>query len=297
MTLLTAEGLIRASNRWHERGLCDPIGVMHRAYLRWLRTQGKRSAYPQSDLAEEMPGWLIHVRGLHSQRAPGLSCLSALQSGAERSIESSINNSKGCGGVMRVAPAGLAFSDYEEAFEFGCKIAAITHGHPTGYLSAGFLAALITMLFSGENLQTAIESTLDLTKTKDCSEETYTAISKALDLACKGKLPPEDIEKNLGYGWIAEEALSISIYTSLVARSFEEGVILAVNHSGDSDSTGAITGNILGTILGQESIPNKWLAELELHDEIVLIATDIFQQFQKEDFLPIDKDFAKYPPS
>jgi ADP-ribosyl-[dinitrogen reductase] hydrolase len=37
------------------------------------------------------------------------------------------------------------------------------------------------------------------------------------------------------------------------------GLRLAVKHSGDSDSTGSITGNILGALLGKGAIPEVWL--------------------------------------
>ena len=80
----------------------------------------------------------------------------------------------------------------------------------------------------------------------------------------------------LGEGWIAEEALAISIYCALVAPDFRQGVIMAVNHDGDSDSTGSITGNLLGTQLGSKSIPKTWLEPLELRDAIVTLAEDLY---------------------
>ncbi|MBV8094776.1 MAG: ADP-ribosylglycohydrolase family protein, partial [Acetobacteraceae bacterium] len=85
---------------------------------------------------------------------------------------------------------------------------------------------------------------------------------------------PEKLER-LGAGWVAEEALAIAICCALAARDFRHGVTLAVNHSGDSDSTGAIAGNLLGAQLGVGAIPEDWLAELELRDEINQLAVDI----------------------
>ncbi len=49
----------------------------------------------------------------------------------------------------------------------------------------------------------------------------------------------------------------------------------AVNHSGDSDSTGAITGNILGALWGREAIPSRWLEPLELRREIEDLAIEL----------------------
>ena len=57
--------------------------------------------------------------------------------------------------------------------------------------------------------------------------------------------------------------------------SFEKCVVCSVNHSGDSDSTGAVAGNIIGAILGYSAIPDKYLANLEAKDVIVSVADDL----------------------
>jgi len=64
------------------------------------------------------------------------------------------------------------------------------------------------------------------------------------------------------------------VYCALVAEDFEHGVRLAVNHSGDSDSTGAITGNILGVRLGAASIPKRWIDQVELREVIESLTSD-----------------------
>jgi ADP-ribosylglycohydrolase len=109
---------------------------------------------------------------------------------------------------------------------------------------------------------------------RDAHWETLNAIEKAESLAVSSMTPHEAIAE-LGQGWVAEEALSISIYCALVARDFREGVILAVNHDGDSDSTGAITGNLLGTMHGVGAIPASWLEPLELRAVITEVAEDM----------------------
>jgi ADP-ribosylglycohydrolase len=80
----------------------------------------------------------------------------------------------------------------------------------------------------------------------------------------------------LGGGWVGEQALAIAVCCALTAEDFAEGVLRAVNHSGDSDSTGAICGNLLGAQLGEEAIPAAWLAELELREAIARLADDLF---------------------
>jgi len=66
------------------------------------------------------------------------------------------------------------------------------------------------------------------------------------------------------------------VYAALVAeRDFARGVRLAVNHSGDSDSTGSIAGQLLGIQLGVEAIPVQWLEALELREVIEQVAEDL----------------------
>jgi len=81
--------------------------------------------------------------------------------------------------------------------------------------------------------------------------------------------------RELGKGFVAEEALAMGIYCALSARDFEDAIILAVNHGGDSDSTGSITGNLLGAANGIEVIPARWLAPVELRPTIEALADDL----------------------
>ena len=54
-------------------------------------------------------------------------------------------------------------------------------------------------------------------------------------------------------------------------------MIAAVNHGGDSDSTGAVTGNILGAAVGYDAIPQFFKDDLELHDVILHMADDLYR--------------------
>jgi len=293
MTLFTAEGLIRAALQSSEGAPCNTTVSVHSAYLRWLATQDERP--PDSDKDHASDGWLLCVPTLHACRAPGFSCLSALQSGRMGSIAAPINNSKGCGGLMRAAPAGLmSAGDLELAFRQGCETAAITHGHPTGYLSAGAFAVIIDRMVAGESLAAAVAACRKRLSKENDAEETLAAIDTAL---IKAKAAPLAIEEaGLGEGWVAEEALAIALYCALVEKDFERAVVRAVNHSGDSDSTGAITGNLLGTDLGIGSIPARWLDHLELRAEILRLAEDMTAVVAGRIPRPLDGDWLRdYP--
>ena len=282
MTLFTTEGLILSKVRQEYQGDKGVISAGYHALLRWLYTQETNL---QDNLIQNhgtcsiVDGVLTGYKELFSLRAPGNSCLSSLKSGKMGTVDDPINNSKGCGGVMRMAPVGLAYDDSEKAFHFGCKLAALTHGHPTGYLAAGTFAALISLIISGNSLAEAIDDSILVLKSNKNHEETVRAIGNAIDIVGKHTLGPE-VLKDIGAGWLAEEALGISLYCSLVAENdFKKGVLLSVNHSGDSDSTGSITGNILGALYGFDIIPEKWLSKLEVRELIEETAGDLFDQF------------------
>ena len=101
MTLFTAEGLLRANVRERMRGLTTYSGVTDHSYLRWLETQGIKAPV---EIGRD--GWLWKQEALHHRRAPGNTCLSALKS-KKGFGDAARNDSKGCGGVMRVAPIGM----------------------------------------------------------------------------------------------------------------------------------------------------------------------------------------------
>jgi ADP-ribosylglycohydrolase len=286
MTLFTAEGLVLAGERGRgsgPRAISAVIESVHRAYLRWLLTQGEEANWGRARATPEVlkaEGWLIREKGLWARRSPGMTCLAALQSGRCGSTSDPINVSKGSGGVMRVAPVGLSYADPEAAFLTGCEVAAITHGHPSGYLPAGFLAALVSSLSRGKEFLPALEGAEALLRGWKGHSETLTAVERAAATAAgrsRGETPklafPEAIDtlagkedaSGPGGGWTGEKALAIALFCALsFPDDLRAGVLAAVNHGGDSDTTGAIAGNILGAKLGKGAIPRAWVAGLDM---------------------------------
>ncbi|KAB2963796.1 MAG: ADP-ribosylglycohydrolase family protein [Thermoanaerobaculia bacterium] len=314
MTLFTAEGLIRAWVRGESRGIGSPPSVVRRAYLRWLHTQGtswREAAGEFWDREHPEPdGWLVGERWLHSRRAPGNTCLGAL----EGRFDPAVNTSKGCGGVMRVAPVGLLPgpgtggepTPCEGIFRLGVEIAALTHGHPSGQLPAGVLAATLHgIVHQGQTLSRALDDAIDILRRHRAHEETLEALQAARSLAGRGKPTAEQVE-TLGGGWVAEEALAIAAYAALSRPDdLREAMLLAANHSGDSDSTASITGQLLGAVHGESALPADWLADLEGRETINRLADDFVLQMTGRapmsevawgtDFTP--EWYLRYPPS
>ncbi|MET0133646.1 MAG: ADP-ribosylglycohydrolase family protein [Kibdelosporangium sp.] len=285
MTLFTLEGLIRAHAGARRATGTDVTMVLQHAYQRWLHTQGEPWGQSGGMFAERSntpDGWLVTNQELFHRRAPGGTCLSALRSFAANdevgTPKRPLNDSKGCGGVMRAAPVALWSDDPAEVFALAVTSAALTHGHPSGFLPAGVLAVIVSELLDGTELPNAVLVAREQLIRWDDHQEQVSVLDRAVDLAAR-KPDPEAIEDELGGGWVGEEALAIGVCTALAADDLTEGLLMAVNHSGDSDSTGAICGNILGAVHGIDAIAPSWLAELELREVMERLTLDAVVEF------------------
>jgi ADP-ribosylglycohydrolase len=292
LTLFTMEGLIRGNvARRTGNPPADLFAPIQHAYQRWYHTQGPswRDAGGAGDAPD---GWLITHRELFSPRSPGRTVMASLkaygQTGRRGSFANRLNDSMGCGAVMRVAPVALLGDD---AFAFAAGTGLLTHGHPSGYLSAGALAHLIHLLLNDIPLPDAVAAARAKLLEWDGHEEQVAVLDKAVAL---GRPTPEQIEEHLGGGWRGEQAFAIAVCAALAARDLRDGLLLAVNHTGDSDSTGAICGNILGAIHGTAAVPAEWLGELELRDVIEQLTRDALTEFGPTP--PTDDDWLRrYP--
>lgn len=280
MTLFTAYGLLLGKKESKNFGKLDGyLDCVFDCYKDWYQTQ--TSKYPL--ILKNKKSRLLNVKELYSSREPGYTCLKALRTG-RGSINKPINDSKGCGGVMRVAPIGLFFSEDEFTLEkivmFGAEAAALTHGHDLGYISAGALVHIIYLISQKDF--TIIDAVEDMIKVvskifydKEHIHQFIEIVNRAISLS-KSEIDDLSSIKMIGEGWVAEETLAIAIYCSLkYSNDFEKAIVASVNHSGDSDSTGSVTGNIIGAYLGIKAIPEKYLANLELKEVIIEMANEL----------------------
>lgn len=307
MTLFTANGLLNASHL-----SVQPQFAVARAYVDWYYTQ--IGAYK----TKSKSCWLRDIDELYSRRAPGNTCMSALDAIA-RGWEPS-NNSKGCGGVMRVAPVGLfaagqfVFHNTQwrdgDVIKLGAECAKITHEHPAGWLSAGLLAHIIYEIVVRSQTKRIDKMEFEHIVGTAChymiayfntmQEFIYplqAMMFKAIELA-KEEIPDLEAISQLGEGWVGDEALAIAIYcASRHIDSVEDAIIASVNHDGDSDSTGSVCGNIMGAIYGYEHIKERnifcpegtQLANtLELSEIILALADDLSTGCIISEYDPID---------
>lgn len=251
---------------------------MAQFYVEWMYTQV--SPYPLA----EPKAWISSLPELFASRAPGVTCMNACEVMANSA--KAVNNSKGCGGIMRMAPVGLintcpGFSGVELQ-RLGAQLAELTHCHELGWMPAGVFAHIVSLLARNEGSSVREAATQALNTLPEAFPNAHylgqlqELLRYTLHLA-NSDIPDLEAIHALGEGWVAEEALAIGLLCSLRHENdFAGAITSAVNHGGDSDSTGAIAGNIVGAHLGLAGIPQRYLEHLELRDTISKIADDLF---------------------
>ena len=299
MTLFTANGLLTGiTMNWRERFSCRAELIVMAAYLDWFYTQTREEGKHQQIT------WLRELPEMCHRRAPGTTCMSACARMMYN--DKVVNHSKGCGGIMRVAPmallvdqtpdSGRYYCSLEELAEGGCYIAEQTHQHPLGFLPAGLLTVLLYKLLpltptqAKDNIDDIVSETLSIMdvirvgKYEEDKKYLRELTNKAVQLAYSD-ISDADAIRELGEGWVAEETWAIALYCAIRhINSVEEAIIASVNHDGDSDSTGSVCGNIMGAIYGYEHIKErnifcpegKQLEDtLELSEIILTLADDL----------------------
>ena len=301
MTMFTANGLLFGTTRGRTRGIMGPYpGYIAASYRDWYKTQFER--YDNCN-RKFITSWLMNVPELFLPRAPGNTCLSAINAGCYGSVEKPINDSKGCGGVMRVAPIGLYFGDSRLAplavDLMGADAAALTHGHEMGYIPAAMLVHIIRLVSHNDEitLKDAVLDSIEAMKMLFPEAKTLPGFLKQIDTAVElseSDISDLDAIHKLGQGWVGDEALAIAIYCALKhSDDFDKALIAAVNHNGDSDSTGAITGNILGAYLGLSGIPKEYIDNLELVDVLTELADDLYYDCPLDGYNPANDPRAR----
>ncbi len=279
MTIFTADGLLWA----YQDGLSPAEGI-YRSSMRWYYTQTERIVRHDQALwmkrqAHEtaMEYDLMSESALFARRAPGKACLIALASGKCFTENEKANACK-TSSVLRTAPVGLFFAgDPEQAFQIGKQAALMTHGGPAAYLAAGTFSAVIASLVQGKDFGAALSAAMHVLQRDEDSADLLKVLVAAVDEAVTDRNPVRAM-KQIGLGWRADEALALSVYCLLKTSSLKDAVLMACNQDGDSDTCGAVTGNLAGAVYGRSGIPKNWLTHLECAELLEKLALRLYEK-------------------
>lgn len=184
----------------------NPLDSFKKQYINWYRTQFNESPIAGAD------SMLMKEPMMYVQRAPGMTCLSAL--GYLDANMTYPNNSMGCGSVMRLLPLTLLFDyfPYTQVMEIVKVSVDLTHHHPLNMVAAEKLMDAFYAIYQ--------------------NEPTFPVMAEMIS--------------DLGEGWVAPECVDMAIWAFQNAKTYDELLTLSICHKGDSDSVAAIAGALWG---------------------------------------------------
>jgi ADP-ribosyl-[dinitrogen reductase] hydrolase len=245
LTLATCEGLLQA-------GRVDPKVIAERFVL-WHR-EGR----------------------LHGLGASTTKALRDLEAGVHWALAGAKGErAGGNGAAMRVAP--LAFLvDPEDDFERRHirDVARITHHHDEAQVGALAVAAAVrfaaTPGYPMARLLTDVCALLPDTQVRD-RLQAYGGLGS--------EVRPVDLGRSRGHSGFAADSVPLALFAAreIGRRSFADVVVDAIRAGGDTDTIGAITGQIAGAAVGLAGLPSEALARLRDREAI----TDLAERFAR----------------
>ncbi|MDR0571149.1 MAG: ADP-ribosylglycohydrolase family protein [Clostridiales Family XIII bacterium] len=280
MASFTVDGLIWAKEKAKRKGVYAYVPCLFYSYQKWYYTQ--TGSLADKSYAFILDGDILKWDALFARRGEGMTSLKALEGSLHNkygTLKNRINNSKGCGGVMRVAPVGMCFAeDADAAFRVGCESAALTHGHMGGIAPAGYLAALVALTLQGMSLEAAVAEARGRLAGLSGAEGCLGLLEKAEDLA-GSDVAPESAVALLGRGFTGDELVALATYCVLRFKGgIRETVGFAKDFEGNNLSLATICGNITGTFHGAPEIPFEWIKDLELLELFIIGSDKLFEE-------------------
>jgi ADP-ribosyl-[dinitrogen reductase] hydrolase len=232
MALCLAESLLA-------RGDLDERDLLER-FLRWYRLG-------ENGCGGRAIGISAKTRGLleEFERSQALDTATATQ-----------NEGNGC--IMRLAPVAIRYRSYaEQARRAAARQAGVTHCTGVAIAAATLFAGLLVLALSTG------ERTRVLRAAQGCAEPALAALRR--DQKTRQRSTISSAPR-------AADTLDAALWCVAQAESFEQAVIEAVNLGGDTDTIGAVTGQLAGALYGASAIPRRWREKLHAGERIAALA-------------------------
>ncbi len=278
LTIFTMDALIRTYTKYY---LYKKTGMgeinTYTSYLRWQYTQGRK--VPESRAIDFLnDNYLMNYQELKYERCAEKYTKEILCNDIKNSKLEGINDNKGYLCLTKTAPVGLVFyKDDNDAFEMAIKIAKITHGHPSAYISAGIFSVIIANLCRGKDLNESIQKALDIAKQHKESKQVIDKINFAYRLS-KDKYHYTEKLDDFGICENADDVLAATIYICLIFqdKDISDALLFSVNNNCLGNNIASVVGNILGLYNGLDIISTEWSKKIELYKLIKDISFDLY---------------------
>ena len=198
----------------------------------------RKKGYDLADIGATFVKWLFegYLSSMDGQAFDvGNATTSSVMAINSGSLVNGEESSQGNGSIMRFAPSYLIARALKRP-EIIHEVSDLTH--------------------ASQAVRKVCDEFADVLDEHLAGRRTTHGPSKALDRA--------DVPNS---GW-SVSSLQAALWAFNTTTSFEEGLITAVNLGGDSDTIGAIYGQIAGAYYGFEAIPERWVKGVKSSDDV-----------------------------
>lgn len=181
--------------------------------------------------------------------------------------------SSGNGSLMRLAPIPLYFVNRpESALSHASESSRTTHGSSLCVDACRFYCGVLIGAVLGEKKETLLSPRY--CPVKDYYQEQ--PLCPEIDAIAAGsyKEKPDFFIKSTGY---VLHTLETALWGFYRGQSFIDGLIKVVNLGGDSDTAGAVYGQLAGAYYGLQDIPESWVELIAYNRQILNLARHLYR--------------------
>ena len=268
----TADGMIWADKRAHEKGVYAYVPSVFYGYQKWYYTQTGHFADAEYEFLADSR--ILRWEELYARRVENSPALDALRlsTNAKHGTFTNRPNALGTyGPLVRTAPVSMYFAeDAAKAYKIGCQQAALTHGAPEVWYAAGYVSAMLAYVLEGQSLEKAAENALRHIRSEEGAKNVVAAVRVAILAALRENVAEKEFYGRIEEPELAVPTLALALFASLRhPDDYAGAVISAANAKREPNGASSLTGQLLGASLGSLEIPYNWIRKVELSDLLV----------------------------
>lgn len=173
--------------------------------------------------------------------------------------------SSGNGCLMRLAPVPMfCYPDRDRILQFAGESSRTTHSAPECIDASRLLAEILFRALSGVHKAEILF---------DVHRQIFA--SSSLTGIAKGEYRYKTVHDIRGTGYVVD-SLEAALWCFWTTDTFEQAILQATNLGDDADTTAAICGQVAGAYYGVLGIPQHWLQQLFMLNEISELADQLY---------------------
>ena len=184
-------------------------------------------------------------------------------------IEGDFNS--GNGSLMRLAPIAMTYcNNHNKLIEYAAKSSQTTHRSELAIDSCVYYAQLIAGAINGHTKEELLSKGFVETK----------KLRSAIVSIAEGSYKIEKLYKPTGY---VIDTLETALRAFYKFDNFEDGLLYVISLGEDTDTVGAVYGQLAGAYYGYEGINKKYTSQLQKHNTIYNISEKLYSLTLKDE--------------